>query len=176
MSGHSKWHRIKRKKAAVDNKRGQEFTRLAKQISTAARENPNPEQNAALRDAIERAKEANMPQDKIDNVLKKRSDSPSQSVVYEGFGANGVAVLMMANTDNSNRTISELRTILKTHGGSMGEPGCVMWKFEMKAPGEHVLKYPQYTDEETRQKAEQLVEELEQHPDVDDVQTDVIRK
>jgi len=173
MSGHSKWHRIKRKKAATDNKRGQEFTRLAGQITSAARDNPNPDQNSILREAITRAKQANMPQHNIDKLLQRAIDSPQQNIHYEAFGPGGAALVIIANTDNPKRTVAELRAILKKSNATLGQPNSVLWKFNQSSPGQLTAKYIQTLDENTNQQVKSLVQELKNHPDVQSIFTDL---
>lgn len=136
MSGHSKWATIKHKKAATDAKRGQLFTKLIKEITVAARGGGNPETNPRLRVAIERAKEASMPQDNIDRAIKKGTGQLEgvsyEDVTLEGYGPGGVAIYVEALTDNKNRTASEVRTIFSKKGGNMAGAGSVSWMFEKK--------------------------------------------
>jgi YebC/PmpR family DNA-binding regulatory protein len=138
MSGHSKWASIKHKKAVVDQRRGAHFTKLARAIQVAAREGGgDPDMNAALAVAVGKAKEASMPKDNIERAIAKGagtgSDADSiETVVYEGYGPAGVAILVEALTDNRNRTGSEVRNIFSKSGGSLGEPGSVAWQFEKK--------------------------------------------
>lgn len=138
MAGHSKWAQIKRKKGAADAKRGNLFTKLARAIQVAAREGGgDPAGNAALANAIQKAKEARMPKENIERAIAKGTGADSggeaiDSVVYEGYGPGGVAILVEALTDNRNRTGSEVRHIFTRHGGSLGEPGSVAWNFEKK--------------------------------------------
>ncbi len=138
MSGHSKWSSIKHKKGAADAKRGQLFTKLARAIQVAAREGgPDPAGNAALATAVQKARDASMPKDNIERAIAKGAGSDSdaeafESVVYEGYAAGGVAVLVEALTDNRNRTGSEVRHFFGRHGGSLGEPGSVAWNFDKK--------------------------------------------
>ncbi len=137
MAGHSKWAQIKHKKAVVDAKRGKLFSKLAKEISVAARlGGGDPSMNPRLRTAIEKAKEANMPQDNIKRAIQKGTgELPGmayEEAVYEGYGPGGVAMLIEVLTDNKNRTVSEIRHLLSKHGGSLGEAGCVSWIFEKK--------------------------------------------
>ncbi len=137
MSGHSKWHSIKHKKAVVDAKRGNIFTKLIKEITVAARiGGGDADGNPRLRLAIQRAKDANMPHDNINRAIKKGTgELPGVSyedACYEGYGPGGVAVLVEAMTDNKNRTVSDLRHILSKQGGNMGENGCVAWMFQKK--------------------------------------------
>ncbi len=145
MAGHSKWSQIKRKKGANDQKRGQLFSKLSREISVAAREGgPNPDANARLRMAIERAKSESMPNDNIERAIAKASGAGSdgvnyETVFYEGYGPSGVAVMAMALTDNRNRTASEVRTAFNRNNGTLGETGCVSWQFE--TVGQIVVPY-----------------------------------
>jgi len=172
MSGHSKWHRIKRKKAAADHKRGQEFTRLATQIQAAAKTGTDPAKNTALREAIQRAKKANMPQVNIDRLLQRAANSSTQTHTFEAFGPGGAALLITVNTDNNNRTITQLRTSLKNHQGSLGQPGSVMWKFNHTPQG-HTVKYPLIPSPDIQQQVANLIQELKAHPDVTNILTDI---
>ncbi|UCF37368.1 MAG: YebC/PmpR family DNA-binding transcriptional regulator [Acidobacteriota bacterium] len=137
MSGHSKWHSIRHKKAAVDAKRGKMFTRLIKEISVAARLGGGDlDSNPRLRTAIQAAKDANMPHENIKRaVLKGTGELPGQSyedISYEGYGPGGVAVYIEALTDNKNRTVAEIRHLFSKHGGNLGESGSVGWMFDKK--------------------------------------------
>lgn len=138
MSGHSKWSTIKRKKGAIDAKRGKIFTKLIKEITLAARLGGGDiEGNARLRQAVMAAKEENMPKDNIERAIKKgtggdESGSFLEEVTYEGYGPGGVAVLVHVLTDNKNRTVAEIRHILSKYGGNLGENGCVSWLFTKK--------------------------------------------
>lgn len=138
MSGHSKWSTIKRKKGAVDSKRGKIFTKIIKEITLAARlGGGDPEGNPRLRQAILAAKNENMPRDNIDRAIKKGTGEIGggenyEEVTYEGYGPGGVAVLVEVMTDNKNRTVAEIRHIFSKHGGNLGENGCVSWLFEKK--------------------------------------------
>jgi len=137
MSGHSKWSTIKRKKGANDAKRGQAFTRLAREIAHAARNGGNPESNFALRLAIDRARAGNMPKDNIDRAIKRgtgelKGESDIEEIIYEAYAPNGVALLIQVMTDNRNRTLAEVKHALTRAGGNMAEPGSVSWQFEQK--------------------------------------------
>jgi len=136
MSGHSKWASIKHKKGAADAKRGKLFTKIIKEISVAARENGNPEINPRLRVAIQRAKDANMPQDNIERAIKKGTgELPGvtyEEITYEGYGPKGVAIMVDALTDNKNRTTSEVRNLFTKKNGNMAGTGSVSWIFEKK--------------------------------------------
>lgn len=137
MSGHSKWANIKHRKAKVDAQRGRLFTKLGRAILVAARSGGgDPEANPALKLAIARAREANMPVDNINRLIARATGEAEgvnyEEVSYEGYAPGGVAVLLKALTDNRNRTTSEIRYIFSRNGGSLGEAGCVAWMFEMK--------------------------------------------
>ena len=135
MSGHSKWHNIRLRKARVDAQRGKIFTKLAREIIMAAREGGgDPASNARLRDAIEKARAASMPQDNITRAIQRATGELAgvqyEEIVYEGYGPGGIAIMVQALTDNRNRTVSELRSIFTRHGGNLGEAGCVAWMFD----------------------------------------------
>jgi YebC/PmpR family DNA-binding regulatory protein len=137
MSGHSKWHSIKHKKAATDSKRGRIFTRLIKEMTAAARNGGgDPDANPRLRLAVATAKASNMPADNIKRaIMRGTGELPGVSyedVNYEGYGPGGVAIFMHALTDNKNRTVAEVRHILSKNGGNLGETGCVGWMFDRK--------------------------------------------
>lgn len=137
MSGHSKWAGIKHKKALIDAKKGKMFSKIVREITIAARlGGGDPSSNSRLRLAMEKAREVNMPQENIKTAVKRGTgEIPGvnyEEVVYEGYGPQGVAVIIIANTDNKNRTTSEIRKIFSTHGGSLGEIGCVNWMFQKK--------------------------------------------
>jgi YebC/PmpR family DNA-binding regulatory protein len=137
MSGHSKWATIKRKKAATDTARGRVFTRLIKEVTIAARDGGgNPDGNPRLRLAIQTAKAANMPADNIKRAIQKGTgELPGVSyeeVTYEGYAPGGVAILVDCVTDNSTRTVSEMRHIFSRHNGNMGTSGSVAWMFHKK--------------------------------------------
>ena len=137
MSGHSKWSTIKRKKAAVDAKRGKIFTTLIKEITIAARAGGgDPDSNPRLRHAISSARDANMPQDNIKKaIMKGTGELPGttyEECAYEGFGPGGVAIFMEVLTDNKNRTVADIRHLITKYGGNLGENGSVAWMFDKK--------------------------------------------
>jgi len=137
MSGHSKWHSIKHKKAKVDAARGRVFTKLIKELTVAARMGGgDPDANPRLRAVVAAAKAANMPADNIKRaILKGTGELPGttyEEITYEGYGPGGVAILIQAMTDNKNRTVSELRHIFSKNNGNLGENGCVAWMFDRK--------------------------------------------
>ncbi len=137
MAGHSKWAQIKRKKAVVDAKRGQVFTKIIKEITVAARLGGGDEEsNPRLRQAVIAAKGANMPADNIKRAIQKGTgELPGVSyeeALFEGYGSGGVAIMVEVTTDNRKRTVAELRHLITKHGGKLGESGCVAWMFERK--------------------------------------------
>jgi YebC/PmpR family DNA-binding regulatory protein len=138
MSGHSKWASIKHKKAIVDQRRGQHFTKLARAVTVAAREGGgDPEGNASLALAVQKARAASMPKDNIERaILKGTGDGAEgenfESIMYEGYGPGGVALLIEALTDNRNRTAADVRHMMGKGGGSLGEPGSVAYLFDKR--------------------------------------------
>lgn len=137
MSGHSKWHSIKYKKAAADAKRGKIFTKVIKELAVAARiGGGDPDANSRLRKAISDAKAVNMPADNIKKAIMKGTGQLEgvsyEEMSYEGYGAGGVAIYVETVTDNKNRTVSEIRHIFSRNGGNLAESGCVAWMFERK--------------------------------------------
>lgn len=138
MAGHSHWAQIKRQKGATDAKRGAVFTKAAREIQSAVRKGgPNPDTNFSLRLAIDRARAVNMPKDSIERAIERAAGSGEgaaqiDEVVYEGYGPNGVALIMETLTDNRNRTVGQLRSTLTKRGGSLAEGGAVAWQFDQK--------------------------------------------
>jgi len=137
MSGHSKWATIKRKKAAIDAKRGKMFTKLIKEITIAAKQGGgDPAGNPRLRLAVDNAKSANMPLDNIERAIKKATGelegASYHELIYEGYGPGGIAIMVEVVTDNKNRTVAEVRHLFSKNGGSMGEAGSVGWMFDRK--------------------------------------------
>jgi YebC/PmpR family DNA-binding regulatory protein len=137
MSGHSKWSTIKRAKGAADAKRGQLFTKLGREITIAARDGgTDPDANARLRLAIQKARDSNMPMDNIDRAIKKAAGGADgislDELTLEGYGPGGAALLIQIVTDNRNRTVPEIRSILSRSNASLGESGCVTWVFQQK--------------------------------------------
>jgi YebC/PmpR family DNA-binding regulatory protein len=139
MSGHSKWSTIKRKKAAEDAKRGKIFTKLAREIAVAARKRGgDPEINFALRLAIDKAKDANMPKENIERAIRRgtgedKDAAAIEEVYYEGYAPHGIALMLECATENRNRTVADLRHVLNSYGGSLGENGSVAWQFTQSA-------------------------------------------
>jgi YebC/PmpR family DNA-binding regulatory protein len=138
MSGHSKWSSIKHKKGAADAKRGKLFSKLARAIIVAARDGGgDPDHNPTLATAIQKARDASMPKENIQRAIDRGTGAGAdgaaiESILYEGYGPGGVAILVEALTDNRNRASAEIRFAFSSHGGSLGEPGSVAWIFEKK--------------------------------------------
>ena len=137
MSGHSKWHNIQAKKGKADAARGKIFTKLGRELLIAVKQGgPDPAGNSKLKDVIAKCKAANMPNDTINNAIKKASGEGStavyEEVTYEGYGPNGVALIVEANTDNRNRTAADVRHAFDKAGGNLGTNGCVSYMFEKK--------------------------------------------
>lgn len=135
MSGHSKWHNIQAKKGKADAARGKIFTKLGRELLIAVKEGgPEPVGNSKLKAVIAKCKAANMPNDTINNAIKKASSSNEnyEEIVYEGYGPNGVAVIVEASTDNKNRTAADVRHVFDRAGGNLGTTGCVSYMFNKK--------------------------------------------
>jgi YebC/PmpR family DNA-binding regulatory protein len=172
MSGHSKWHNIKRKKGKEDAKRGKIFSKMSRLISVAAREGGgDPDANPALRLAIQKAKDVNMPKDNIERAIKKGTGelegAEYKEAIYEGYGPEGGAFLLQCLTDNHNRTVSEIRSLFGKFGGSLGEKGSTAYIFDSdnKEPTFTI----EITDQNKAEKVDDLVEELEDHDDIQEI-------
>jgi YebC/PmpR family DNA-binding regulatory protein len=176
MSGHSKWHSIKHKKAVVDARRGQHFTKLARAISVAAREGGgDPEGNSGLALAIQKARDASMPKDNIERAIAKGSGEGAdmdqiETVLYEGYGPGGVALLIEALTDNRNRTGAEVRHLLGKHGGNLGEPGSVSYLFDKR--GVIVVDANRYSEDDLMPAIDAGAEDISLDEDVYEVITE----
>jgi len=172
VSGHSKWSTIKRDKAINDSKKSQIFTKLTRAITVAAKKSADIESNAALRVAVEKAKDARMPKDNIERAIQKGSGGGDgaqfEEVVYEGYGPEGVAFYVRALTDNRNRTVAEIRNIFGKHGGSLGGVGSTAYIFtNLDSPSFEV----EVLDSKKARTILDLINVLEDHDDVSDVYT-----
>lgn len=151
MSGHNKWANIRLRKGAQDAKRGKAFTKAAKEIIIAAKSGGDPAGNARLRSAIAAAKAVNLPKDKIEAAIRKGTGQDAggdiTEIMYEGYGAGGVAIIVETATDNKNRTVAEVRHVFTKYGGAMGESGSVAFQFDHL--GVITLDKEKYADEET---------------------------
>ncbi|MBI2674351.1 MAG: YebC/PmpR family DNA-binding transcriptional regulator [Candidatus Yanofskybacteria bacterium] len=172
MSGHSKWAQIRHKKALTDQKRGQIFSKFSKNITLAARKGTDPKTNIALANAIEQARRENMPNNNIERAIKKASEKDSTqleefvveaiwtgALLRQGFGRQGVALRIKGVTDNKNRAISEIKTVLSGHEAKMVQPGSIGWMFTS----------PLQVNEQTQQKIDELLEALDNLDDVSDI-------
>ena len=174
MSGHSKWANIQHSKGRQDAKRGKEFTKAAKEIIIAAKNGGDPASNSRLRAAIAAAKSINLPKDKIEAAIRKGTGQDAGGDIieinYEGYGPGGVAVIVETATDNRNRTVAEIRHLMSKGGGSMGENGCVSWKFERK--GVIQFSKEKYTEDQLMEAAlEAGADDLRDEGDVWEIQT-----
>ncbi len=176
MSGHSKWSTIKHKKAATDAAKGKVFGQIARLIRAAVKEggSGDPQTNASLRPLLEKARSENMPKDKIqkaiDVALGKGTGGQAQEIVYEGFGPGGVGCLIVAVTDNANRTSAEIKHIFSRLDGSLGSPGSVSYMFARGNDGGYVPTIPFQVEEKNQQdKLQNLLNELQENEDVEEV-------
>ena len=174
MSGHSKWANIQHRKGRQDAKRGKEFTKAAKEIIIAAKNGGDPASNSRLRAAIAAAKSINLPKDKIEAAIRKGTGQDAGGDIieinYEGYGPGGVAVIVETATDNRNRTVAEIRHLMSKGGGSLGENGCVSWKFERK--GVIQFSKEKYTEDQLMEAAlEAGADDLRDEGDVWEIQT-----
>ena len=173
MSGHNKWSQIKEKKGKSDAKRSQTFSKYAKLIANEARTAKGNREAPALRAAIERARKENMPSDNIERAIKKATESGGaafESILYEGYGPGGVALLIEVLTDSRNRASNELKFLLAEHGGNLASPGAAAWAFEKTAGGWKPSTLVALSDEDLL-KLDALVEKLEANEDVQEVVT-----
>jgi YebC/PmpR family DNA-binding regulatory protein len=172
MSGHNKWSKIKRQKGAADAKRSQIFSKISRAITYAAKQGGgDPDANPSLRLAIDQAKQANMPKDNVQRAIDKGTGKGTETsnyeeVTYEGFGPEGVAIMIKTLTDNKNRTVAEVKNILNRHNGSMGVSGCTSYIFGI-TPEQPSFEVE--LEEQKHDKLEKLVEELDENDDVQKV-------
>src|SRR3989344_2956448 len=171
MSGHNKWSQIKDKKSKTDQGRAQLFSKMANAISIAARGNPDPKFNAALRRAIDQARKHNMPQVNIERAIHRVADVCAlEELLIEAYGQEGIGILIEAATDNRNRTLPEVRLILKEHDIKVAEPGALMWAFKKDDDG-YVPKFGNSISGEAVEAINKLIGALENHPDVKAIYT-----
>lgn len=182
MSGHSHWAGIKHKKEITDAKRGRVFSKLLALISAAAKSEPNPDFNPRLRTAVEKARAAAVPQENIERAVRRASEAGAtlEELVFEAYGPGGAAIIIEMISDNKNRAVQEVKTILKEHGGKWAETGSVRWAFEAPAgsaaggvnnAGEWKAKFPQELAPEDKAKLAALVAALTENDDVQNVVT-----
>ncbi len=176
MSGHSKWASIKHKKAVVDSRRGKLFTKLARAITTAARDGGGElEGNPALQLAVQKARDASMPKDNIERAIAKGTGAGAdaaaiEDVMYEGYGPGGVALLIEAMTENRNRTGADVRHLLTKHGGSLGEPGSVSYLFDKR--GLILIDGERYTEDDLMPAIEAGAEDIADEEGVFEITTE----
>ncbi len=176
MSGHSHWAGIKHQKGVADQKRGRVFSKLLAAITAAVGTEPNPDFNPRLRTAVQKAKDNKVPADNIERAIKRASDTGEtlEDIILEAYGPGGAAILIMAVTDNRNRTIPEVKKILSDQGGKWAESGSVRWAFDPPAGGEDRewrAKFPQQLSPADRSKLESLMDALRAHDAVQEVYT-----
>lgn len=182
MSGHSKWAGIKHQKGVTDKKRGVLFSKLCAAVTAATKQESNPDFNPRLRDCIKKAKDAQVPAENIDRAIKRASNTAEniEEILCEAYGPGGSALLIEAITDNRNRTIPQIKKVLRDAGGKWAESGSVQWAFERNAKGHEseanesetwVAKFPQKVSGEDKEKLTALIEALEEHEEVQRVIT-----
>ena len=172
MSGHSHWSGIKHKKESTDKKRAILFSKLLNTITIAAKKEPNPQFNPTLRSAIEKAKQNNVPQDNIEKAIKRASEKTDnlEELTMEAYGPEGVAILIEAITDSKNRAVAETKKILSDHEAKWADPGSVLWAFKKSTDGWQA-KFKNEISKEAKEKLTRLIEELENHDDIQKVTT-----
>jgi len=177
MSGHSKWNNIKNRKGAVDAKRGKIFSNIAKLIRIAVKEGKSgdPKFNPTLRVALDKARAANMPKSNIQRAIerglgKTASGAVINEIVYEGFGAGGVATIVVAMSDNPNRTAAEVKFAFSRNGGSLGGPGSASYMFKRQPDGSYECSMPmEVSDPQTLASLKSMIEKLRESEDVEDI-------
>lgn len=177
MSGHSKWSQIKRQKGAADAKKSQIFGKVSRLISLAARKGEDPKTNPDLRVAIEKAKEINMPADNIERAIKrgvgKLEGVALENVRFEAYGPGGSAIIIEAITDNKNRAVAEIKHILSKHGANLAQTGAVTWAFN-HIDNKYQPKHPLELNKQDAEALDKLLEELDNHDDVQEIYTNAI--
>lgn len=172
MSGHNKWSQIKHRKGAADQKKGRVFSKLSRLITLAARKGEDPESNLELKGVLEQARAANMPKESIERAIKKVSDKETnqlEELIIEALGPVGLNLIMIAITDNRNRTMAEIKKILSDHQAKIGQPGSVLWAFDKKGR-EFTPKYPLALEkEDDREQIEKLLNTLDDHEDIQEI-------
>lgn len=176
MSGHSKWSQIKHKKEASDQKRGQLFSQLSRLIALATRQGFDPNLNPDLKNAIDKARAANMPKENIERAIKKGQNKDAAllaELTIEALGPAGLNIILLAITDNRNRTLAEIKKILAAHEAKIGQPGSVSWAFDRQNQ-KFIPKYPLIiTTPEAREKTEKLLIALKDQEDILEIYTNL---
>jgi len=175
MSGHSKWSQIKHKKGITDKKKGALFSKLLNTVTIAAKKGEDPDFNPTLRTAIEKAKEANIPQDKIRNAVTRVANKNVEELLIEVYGAGGVAIIIQAISDSKNRTIAEIKKILSDNEARLANPGSVIWSFDAPTQNQNEWrpKFSQEVSNEIREKTRELLETLENNEEVAAIYTNI---
>jgi YebC/PmpR family DNA-binding regulatory protein len=173
MSGHSKWSKIKHKKAATDARKSKVFSKLVRFIAVEAKKAKGGRNSPGLRMAIEKARAENMPADNIDRAVAKASSSTEEleQLTYEAYGPGGSALIIECYTDNRNRTAQEIKHLLSKNGGTLANPGAAMWAFQKNAEGKLEPLSPIDLSDSDLESLASLVDELEEHDDVNEVYT-----
>ncbi len=173
MSGHSKWSKIKHKKAATDARKSKVFSKLVRFITVEAKQAKGDRNAPGLRLAIEKARAENMSTDTIDRAIAKASSSAEEleQLTYEAYGPGGAAIIIEGYTDNRNRTAQEIKHLLAQNGGTLATPGAAMWAFQKSTDGKFEALSPLDLSDEDLENLATLVDELEEHDDVSDVYT-----
>lgn len=171
MAGHSKWHQIKHKKEAADKKRAQLWNKLLAAIQAAARENPHPDFNPRLRATIQKAKEAQVPQENILRAIEKAASEPTEELIIEAYGPAGCGLIIEAVTNNKNRTLANIKKILSDFDAKITGPGAAAWIFEMTPEMNRQPKFKQPVSAEDKEKIQHLLEALEDNEEVIKVYT-----
>lgn len=174
MAGHSHWKQIKSKKLITDQKKSKTVSKLLNAISAAARGEPNPQFNPRLRTTIEKAREANVPQDNIERAIKRSQEAGDklEEITVEAYGPEGVAIIIEAVTNNKNRTVQEIKTILKNCAAKWAEPGSVLWAFEKTGnQTKWTARFKKEVSEESEKQIKKLTAELETNEDVQETYT-----
>ncbi len=171
MSGHNKWSQIKNRKGAQDAKKSLAFSKLLALVVVAAKTSPDPDKNPRLRAAIQRARDSNVPLENIERAINKAAEQKDLTeVLIEAYGPEGIGMLIEGITDNTNRTISEVRHLLDENGAKMAGQGGVSWSFE-RTPSGWQVKMPQPASEEAKKRIQELIVILEEHNDIQRVFT-----
>ncbi len=177
MSGHSKWSQIKRQKGTIDAKKSQAFSKLARIITLSAKKGENPDMNPELRVAIDKARAINMPADNIERAIKrgagKLEGSQLENFRFEAYGPGGIAIIIEGITDSKNRSVAEIKHILSKHNAKWAEIGSVIWAFEHK-DAKWTPKHTIEINESDAEETDKLLEELDDHDDVQEIYTNAI--
>ena len=174
MAGHNRWVQIKRKKAKDDSAKSRIFSKFANNISIAAKQDPNPEFNPTLRSAVERARAEGMPQENIERAIKRAKENANlEEMLLEIYGPEGSGMLVETVTDNTNRTVNEIKALIKDYEAKLGTPGSLAWSFEKTENG-YASKFPQAVSETAREKIQELIDALGDRDDIKEIYTNCL--